>query len=129
MSALNNCLGELEILQKHPYSEQILKLFKLSINSMIFVKNVVVKLMDANVLYPFFFVLKEMYKVENQIYLYTDVLETLCFNDSLNAFEVCETEINRLININELQNYHPVSIWYTSENTTMYISCKDNLCI
>lgn len=120
---LENFVYKELLLLKHPLVKNAIRIFVMKINSMRFMKNVVITLTNENALYPYFYTVKDMCKADNTIYLYMQALKTLLFDSDLNAFKIEETNEMILFNINNIENFKPTSLW--GIGGTKYISIKE----
>lgn len=120
---IENCICQQDILQKHPYAENVTKIFVIKINNMRFTNNVIITLCNENTLYPNFYIVKEMVKIDNQTYFFMQVLITIEFVSELNSYKVDNTDEMVLLNIKKLEDFKPNSVW--QNGLFKYISIKE----
>jgi len=61
---------------------------------------------------PTFGQVDEIISVDNKIYLVTQLLNTEVFNSQYHVYEVTKTSYNSITEIEDLRDYHPLSIYH-----------------
>lgn len=122
---LQNSSFQENILKNHPHVKRVNRIYVMKINSMRYMKNMIVTLKNEHALYPYFFLLKDMIEAENKIYFHMQVLKILEYNSDLNAYQIDEASDMILIDIKNLENFKPNSIWMDRSGVKKYVSLKE----
>lgn len=120
---LENVASHPLLVLENPNAEKIEKVFVININTMRYTRNVIITLESTYSMYPNFYRIKDIIKMENAIFFYMQLLNTITFDSDLNAYKIEETTDMILFNINNIENFKPTSIW--RHDTSNYIAMKE----
>lgn len=123
---LRTCASAAFIEEITTNENKIEKISSIKINKMLFKKNYILVNQTGDI-FPTFYKVVEILKVESICYFFCSSYLVKLFNESLNSYEIEETENFVFLNIENIEFfYKPLSIWYNFEcPVKQFISRKE----